>query len=198
MQRAAELDQPAIALTDRDGLYGAVRFMQACMNNGMSGILGVDLAQHPTVSDRPEAVHRTCPRRRLARPPRPSRRAAGARWPRMGCCEPFGVLSPHVRAAGQSRCRLGSARGVRRTGDLSVLLGPDSEVGRAISRHRFDLADTLLRRWREVAGVRCTWRSSTTAQLLARSANSDPVRICPPPWPSGCGSTPGSAGSRRY
>ncbi|MGB3014270.1 MAG: PHP domain-containing protein, partial [Candidatus Nanopelagicales bacterium] len=44
VQRAAELDQPAIALTDRDGLYGAVRFMQACMNNGMSGILGVDLA----------------------------------------------------------------------------------------------------------------------------------------------------------
>ena len=123
------------------------------MNNGMSGILGVDLAQHPTVSDRPEAVHRTPARGGVWRDRRDPRVVLLARGGRgMGCCEPFGVLSPHVRAAGQSRCRLGSARGVRRDGDLSVLPGPDSEVGRAISRHRFDLADTLLRRWREVAG----------------------------------------------
>lgn len=42
--RAVELDLPALALTDRDGLYGAVRFMQACLTQGLSGILGVDLA----------------------------------------------------------------------------------------------------------------------------------------------------------
>ncbi len=47
VQRAAELDQPALALTDRDGLYGAVRFVQACTDAGIAPILGVDLAVEP-------------------------------------------------------------------------------------------------------------------------------------------------------
>ena len=45
--RAAELDLPALALTDRDGLYGAVKFVTACMERGVSPILGVDLALGP-------------------------------------------------------------------------------------------------------------------------------------------------------
>ena len=47
VQRAVDLELPALALTDRDGLYGAVRFMQACMEQGMPGVLGADLAQRP-------------------------------------------------------------------------------------------------------------------------------------------------------
>jgi len=42
--RAAEHGQPAIALTDRDGVYGAVRFALACAAAGLSPVLGVDLA----------------------------------------------------------------------------------------------------------------------------------------------------------
>ena len=42
--RAAAFGQPALALTDRDGLYGAVRFVQACTEAGIAPILGVDLA----------------------------------------------------------------------------------------------------------------------------------------------------------
>ena len=30
VSRAAELGMPAVALTDRDGLYGAARFVKAC------------------------------------------------------------------------------------------------------------------------------------------------------------------------
>ncbi|WP_114204042.1 PHP domain-containing protein, partial [Janibacter anophelis] len=42
--RAAELGQPALALTDRDGLYGAVRFVRAATAAGVAPVLGVDLA----------------------------------------------------------------------------------------------------------------------------------------------------------
>ncbi|HRC11301.1 MAG TPA: PHP domain-containing protein, partial [Dermatophilaceae bacterium] len=44
--RAAAFGQPALALTDRDGLYGAVRFVQACTEATIAPILGVDLAVH--------------------------------------------------------------------------------------------------------------------------------------------------------
>ncbi|MEO9151851.1 MAG: PHP domain-containing protein, partial [Lapillicoccus sp.] len=44
VQRAVAWGQPALALTDRDGLYGAVRFVQACADSGIAPILGVDLA----------------------------------------------------------------------------------------------------------------------------------------------------------
>src|SRR5680860_1879702 len=36
VERAASLGQPALALTDRDGLYGAVRFVQACDEAGIA------------------------------------------------------------------------------------------------------------------------------------------------------------------
>jgi hypothetical protein len=59
--RAAAFGQPALALTDRDGLYGAVRFVQACTEAKIAPILGVDLAVHLPPSD---------PDRPVCRPPR--------------------------------------------------------------------------------------------------------------------------------
>src|ERR1700712_1224354 len=53
VERAAELGQPALALTDRDGLYGAVRFVRACQREGIAPLLGVDLAVRTAVIDRP-------------------------------------------------------------------------------------------------------------------------------------------------
>jgi error-prone DNA polymerase len=38
----------ALALTDRDGLYGAVKFTRACVEAGITPILGVDLALEPS------------------------------------------------------------------------------------------------------------------------------------------------------
>lgn len=52
VERAAAWGQPALALTDRDGLYGAVRFVQACEAAGVAPILGVDLAVHVTAPAR--------------------------------------------------------------------------------------------------------------------------------------------------
>ena len=42
--RAAEHGQSLLALTDRDSVYGAVRFVQACATAGIAPVLGVDLA----------------------------------------------------------------------------------------------------------------------------------------------------------
>ena len=47
VERAAAHGQPALALTDRDGLYGAVRFATACTRAGIAPVLGVDLAVEP-------------------------------------------------------------------------------------------------------------------------------------------------------
>ncbi|HQR78649.1 MAG TPA: DNA polymerase III subunit alpha [Actinomycetota bacterium] len=152
VQRAAELGQPAIALTDRDGLYGAVRFMQACLEHGMSGILGADLAQHP---QEPPPAARTPVRGGVWRDPRLPRTvllACGGRG--------WSALSRLVSAAHIAGERGNPVVGWDLLeeyvvpGELRVLLGPDSEVGRAIARHRFDLADRLLDRWRQVAGGR--------------------------------------------
>ncbi len=40
---AAEMGMPAVALTDRDGLYGAARFVAACEREGVRPILGATL-----------------------------------------------------------------------------------------------------------------------------------------------------------
>ena len=91
VERAAEQEMDALALTDRDGTYGAVRFAKAAMAAGIRPILGVDLAVlgRDSVPDdgaaraRPSAAH-PGPGRRLPRPPgcpgSPSWPAAGSGW----------------------------------------------------------------------------------------------------------------------
>lgn len=44
-QRAVELGMPSLALTDTNGVYGAVEFYQACRAVGIKPILGVELTQ---------------------------------------------------------------------------------------------------------------------------------------------------------
>src|SRR3954470_16873771 len=48
VERAVEHGMRALALTDRDGLYGAVKFVLACRRAGIAPVLGVDLATAPT------------------------------------------------------------------------------------------------------------------------------------------------------
>jgi error-prone DNA polymerase len=44
VERAAAFEMPALALTDRDGLAGAIRFAQSCVDFGIAPIIGVNLA----------------------------------------------------------------------------------------------------------------------------------------------------------
>src|SRR5256885_11055896 len=41
--RAAELEMPALAITDTGGVYGAVRFLQACRKLGVKPMIGAAL-----------------------------------------------------------------------------------------------------------------------------------------------------------
>ncbi|MGH0031924.1 MAG: error-prone DNA polymerase [Myxococcota bacterium] len=59
--RAAELDQPALALGDRDGLYGIPRFHQAAERAGVRGIVGAELCVARDVP-RPDAPPAAQPR----------------------------------------------------------------------------------------------------------------------------------------
>ena len=62
VERAAQYGQPAIALTDRDGLYGAIRFVQAAAKAGLAPVLGVDLAMAGGILDAAPDPRRRPPR----------------------------------------------------------------------------------------------------------------------------------------
>src|SRR5438034_9457153 len=49
--RAAELGMPAVAITDRDGLYGAPRFAAACVRVGVRPIFGAALTVRTRLAD---------------------------------------------------------------------------------------------------------------------------------------------------
>ena len=44
VERAVEQEMDTLALTDRDGTYGAIRFVRAAQSAGIRPVLGVDLA----------------------------------------------------------------------------------------------------------------------------------------------------------
>lgn len=134
VQRAAELGMDTLALTDRDGLYGAIKHILACHAHGISPLLGVDLAvAQPTAASDPI--------------PRAVAMATG----RPG----WGSLCRLVSAA-----HLAGERGrpvarpemfAEHAEGLVVLLGPDSDVGRAVSQGQKDVAARRLAAWRERA-----------------------------------------------
>lgn len=186
VERAAADGQPALALTDRDGLYGAVRFAMACGKAGIDPILGVDLAvgEEPVPGRRPVAKVRTPVRGGAVVDPRLPRvtvlargRAAGverglgwaslcrlvtdthlrgergtpvtlpdllARWSRSGTTDLLRKTSP--LAALTSDVLRNKSEG--EPSRLRVLLGPDSDVGRALLARRFTEARARLESWR--------------------------------------------------
>ena len=57
VERTVALGMPAVALTDRDGLYGAARFVRACEQAGVRPILGASVTVRA-----PSATARRCAR----------------------------------------------------------------------------------------------------------------------------------------
>jgi len=141
--RAAAGGMPALALTDRDGLYGAIKHVQACREANISPIAGADLALR-------ESQH-------SGMPPRLANETA---------CRVTVLATGDGRTGWASLCRLVSAahrsgeRGVpavipdlvaEHADGLVVLLGPASDVGRAVAARRPDAAAAALARWRDRA-----------------------------------------------
>ncbi|HEX8487879.1 MAG TPA: PHP domain-containing protein, partial [Propionibacteriaceae bacterium] len=158
VERAAEYDMDTLALTDRDGLYGAVRFAKACLRVGIAPVLGVDLAVPfalPQLGSLATA--------RTSQPSRTPTRGGAVRDQRL----PRVVALAASKAGWAALCRLVSAThlaGVRgepvsshrliaehaSSGDVVVMLGADSEVGSALALGCPELAEESLRRWQEL------------------------------------------------
>ena len=149
--RAAEQGMRALALTDRDGLYGAVKHAVACADAGIAPILGADLALAD--SSPPEPI-------RVLNPSAPARLhsedaarvtllAEGSRgWASL--CR----LVSAAHQAGQRGAPLITPELVAgHAAGLIILLGPGSDVGRAVAARRPGLAAAALTRWRDCGEV---------------------------------------------
>ncbi|RPK34398.1 DNA polymerase III subunit alpha [Streptomyces sp. ADI93-02] len=154
-ERAAERGMDALALTDRDGLAGAVRFARACEEAGIRPLFGAELAVAP----------QTGGAGRTHKPRTPVRGGAfvDESAPRVT------FLARDGARGWAELCRLVSAAHAPGAGDpdagqpmvgrdalpaegLTVLLGPASEVGAALAAGRPDRAAALLAPWREIYG----------------------------------------------
>lgn len=160
--RAAELGQPALALTDRDGLYGAVRFVRAATAAGIAPVLGVDLAVDG--GGRAPDRRRTPVRGGAEVDPRHPRVTVLARG--AGAGVPHGVgwarlcrLVSEVHLTGERGeavataamlARHAAAPGPDEPAPLLLLLGPTSDVGAALLARRPDVARERLRAWQRL------------------------------------------------
>ncbi|MCW2817720.1 MAG: polymerase subunit alpha, partial [Marmoricola sp.] len=164
VERAAEQEMDTLALTDRDGTYGAVRFLKAASTAGIRPILGVDLALAPdpalpweratTRSGPPSGAQPRTPVRggasRDARLPRVTFLAGG----RDGWAALCRLVSATHRAGerGTPVCDVALVAEHVAGHDVRVLLGPASELGRCATARRDDLAEGVLRRWCDLVG----------------------------------------------
>ncbi|MEO3811866.1 DNA polymerase III subunit alpha [Sphaerisporangium sp. B11E5] len=131
--RAAERGMDVLALTDRDGMYGTVKHVQACAAAGVAPIVGVDFAL-----DRPgdDACRVTV----LAR---------SDGWAHL--CR----LTTEAHQAGErGEPYVTRAMIARHAAGLVVLLGPRSDTGQAVAVRHDQRARDLLAAWRAaVPGV---------------------------------------------
>ncbi|SDE53219.1 DNA polymerase III subunit alpha [Auraticoccus monumenti] len=151
VRAAAEAEMDTLALTDRDGLYGAVRFAGACLQTGIAPVLGVDLAVPPELVDAPPQATRT-------RQPVRGGAVRDAGLPRVVvlASSPAGwgrlcrlVSATHLSGQrGEPVCSTALLAEHAASGDLVVLLGGDSELGRLVAEGRDGAAEESLRRWR--------------------------------------------------
>jgi error-prone DNA polymerase len=131
VRRTAELGMAAVALTDRDGLYGAPRFAAACRHYGVRPIFGAALTVRTIAGDRLVTM--------LAKD------AAG-----------FGNLCQLITSAQMSGERgdpaLTTGQVCERADGLICLLGPESEPGRLAIEGRPEAAGDALRPYLDAFG----------------------------------------------
>ncbi|MBT1096263.1 DNA polymerase III subunit alpha [Streptomyces sp. Tu102] len=148
-ERASERGMDALALTDRDSLGGAVRFAKACAAAGVRPLFGVELAVEGFGLSEEGAGRRRAPVRGGAFVDESTPRVTFlGRDGALG----WGDLCRIVSAAHGGEGPPMLPREDNRGDGLIVLLGPDSDVGRALAAGRPDRAARLLVPWREIYG----------------------------------------------
>jgi error-prone DNA polymerase len=151
-----------VAVTDRDGLYGVVRFAQACAAEGVTPVFGTDLA----LAAEPGRPGWEVTRPGRVRPTGASRPGKGPAWleddaPRVtflardrpgyaDVCR--AVTAAHAARRGDPHLAAADVEVAAASGGAVALLGADSPVGRLLARGRLDAANAELRRWMEVFG----------------------------------------------
>jgi error-prone DNA polymerase len=158
VERAAEQEMDTLALTDRDGTYGAVKHAKACLVAGLRPVLGVDLAVRPTADHGAPAKRPRTPVRggafrddRLL--PRVTFLADGGRSGGRAGWAAICRLVSAVQLAGERGSPVADLSVIApwlERGDVTVLLGPASELGAVLARRRDDLARAALAPWLEV------------------------------------------------
>lgn len=146
---AAGIGHDIVGLTDRDGVYGAVRWVQACQRVGISPVLGVDLAIE-SINIAAETKKRRTP-------------AHGGSW--VDERRPRVVFLARGARGWAALCRLISAAHADRgtpwvpwsaisanSEGVVALLGPDSALGRHFTRHGQTGAAAIVKPWREIFG----------------------------------------------
>ncbi len=244
VERAAQWGQEMLALTDRDGLYGAVKFALACRDAGLRPIFGVDLAlvggQAEQGTAQPVRVRRSAAgrtgtgltladRTRVAAQvnaadangsdPKSRTPARGGvdvdpRHPRVvllargsqgwaSLCRVVSAAHRHesfelrggVRPGGAANSGVLAGRGAptitldriaevvagAAAGSLVALLGPDSDVGRALARRRPDLAAHLLTTYVDALGrdnvyIEIMSHRARDASMAASDVDGNPAR----------------------
>ena len=146
-QAAAADGATALACTDRDGLYGTIKHLKACMEASIDPIVGVDLAVFDDDGD-----HRTQVAGRVVVLAHGNNNGAGYR----ALCRL--VSDAHARTSGKAGgvVPVAVTRGelASRTLDpitlkpvLTVLIGPDSDVGQAMGGRKYLRPRTLFKQW---------------------------------------------------
>ncbi|WP_225076055.1 DNA polymerase III subunit alpha [Streptomyces sp. CoT10] len=171
-ERAAERGMDALALTDRDTLAGSVRFAKACAAAGVRPLFGVELAVETAEPVRRE--RRRTPVRGGAFVDESAPRAtflarAGARgWAdlcRLVTAAHSGLTAAREQGGPSSPGTPLLPWPGNHADGLTVLLGPDSDVGRALAAGRPDRAARLLVPWRETYGdalrLEAVWHGRT-------------------------------------
>jgi error-prone DNA polymerase len=156
--RAASWEAPSAAITDRDGLYGAVRHVRACIAEGIAPIVGVDLALAP----QPAAEGaKPAPAGPLPGPlPRATvlahGRLGGAGWASLSRLVSAAHTPPRgTPATREHQPQLPPGRFApfllgEHEVQGTLLLGPNPDVGRALTRGRADVARARLQRWQHL------------------------------------------------
>jgi error-prone DNA polymerase len=148
-QAAAADGATALACTDRDGLYGTIKHLKACMDADLDPIVGVDLAVFDDDGD-----HRTQVGGRVVVLAHGHNNGAGYR----ALCRL--ISDAHARTSGKAggvvpvavtRAELASRTLHPESLEpvLTVLIGPNSDVGRAMGGRRYLRPRTLFKRWLE-------------------------------------------------
>ncbi|MFD8640399.1 DNA polymerase III subunit alpha [Streptomyces zaomyceticus] len=171
-ERAAERGMDALALTDRDTLAGTIRFAKACAKAGVRPLFGVDLAYEATTPGREPGPGSGSGSGRgpgQGRGPgaggtRDVRRAPVRGGAFVDESAPRALFLARSRTGWASLCAMVTAAhagggeypllpwSALRDDDVFVLLGPASDVGRALAAGRPDRAVRLLAPWRERYG----------------------------------------------